>query len=170
MNNLLLNAVCLETDVALGRLRALPRKQGRLRKFPPNLPGTPMRTNRPGIGADAFARLVEQAIARIPEEIRAYLDNVVISVKRRPSLDLLAEMGLAPDEPLFGVYLGVPLTERSVSEPPLYPDAIHIFQEPLEACCATREELLEEIEITVVHEIAHFFGFSDEELEALGYG
>ena len=105
-----------------------------------------MRTNRPGIGADAFARLVEQAIARIPEELRAYLDNVVISVKRRPGLDLLAEMGLAPDEPLFGVYIGVALTERGASEPPLYPDAIHIFQEPLEACCATREELLEEIE------------------------
>jgi predicted Zn-dependent protease with MMP-like domain len=129
-----------------------------------------MRTNRPGIGADAFARLVEQAIARIPEELQAYLDNVVISVKRRPSLDLLAEMGLAPDEPLFGVYLGTPLTERSASEPPLYPDAIHIFQEPLEAYCATHEDLLEEIEITVVHEIAHFFGFSDEELDELGYG
>lgn len=134
----------------------------------PSYRPTPMRP--PGIGAEAFARLVEQAVARIPEELRALLDNVVISVKRRPSLELLAELGMQPDEPLFGVYLGVPLTERSAGEPPLYPDAIHIFQEPLEAYCTTREQLIEEVELTVVHEIAHFFGFSDEELEALGYG
>ena len=123
----------------------------------------------PGIGTEAFARLVEQAIDRIPEQLRASLENVIITVKRRPSLDLLAEMGVPPDEPLFGVYLGVPLTERSVGEPPLYPDAIHIFQEPLEDYCTTREQLLQEIELTVVHEIAHFFGFSDAQLEDLGY-
>lgn len=128
---------------------------------------TPQRP--PGIGTEAFARLVEQAIDRIPEELRIYLQNVVITVKRRPNLDLLAEMGVPPDEPLFGVYLGVPLTERSVGEPPLYPDAIHIFQEPLEDYCTTREQLLQEIELTVVHEIAHFFGFSDAQLEDLGY-
>lgn len=123
----------------------------------------------PGIGTDAFARLVEQAIDRIPEELRAYLENVVISVKRRPSLEMLADMGVLPDESLFGVYLGVPLTERSAGDPPLYPDVIHIFQEPLEDCCTGREQLLDEIELTVVHEIAHFFGLSDAELEHLGY-
>jgi predicted Zn-dependent protease with MMP-like domain len=83
---------------------------------------------------------------------------------------MLEEVGLAPDEPLFGIYWGVPLIERSVTEPPLYPDTIYIFQEPLEAFCVTRAELIEEIEITVVHEVAHFVGFSDEELAALGYG
>lgn len=124
----------------------------------------------PGIGTEAFARLVEQAIDRIPEELRACLENVVVSVKRRPSLDLLAEMGLAPDEPLFGVYLGTPLTERSFGEPPLYPDTIHIYQEPLEEYCTSHEQLVDEIELTVVHEIAHFFGFTDAELEDLGYG
>lgn len=129
---------------------------------------TPQRP--PGIGTEAFARQVEQAIDRIPEELRTYLENVVITVKRRPSLELLAEMGVPPDEPLFGIYLGVPLIERSAGEPPLYPDAIHIFQEPLEEYCTTREQLLEEIELTVVHEIAHFFGFTDAQLEDLGYG
>lgn len=119
---------------------------------------------------EAFARIVEQAIARIPEEIRAILDNVLISVKDRPTAAMLAEVGLGPDEPLFGIFLGVPLNERSLADPPLYPDTIHIFQDPLEKYCATREQLIEEIEITVVHEIAHFVGFSDEELERLGYG
>lgn len=130
----------------------------------------PISPRPPGIGTEAFARLVEQAIERIPEELRACLENVVISVKRRPGLELLAEMGLPPDEPLFGVYLGTPLTERSVGEPPLFPDTIHIFQEPLEEYCTSREQLVDEIELTVVHEIAHFFGFTDAELEDLGYG
>jgi len=124
----------------------------------------------PRLSTEAFARMVEQAIARIPEEIRAHMENILISVQPRPTAEMLAEMGLSPDEPLFGVYWGVPLIERSLTEPPLYPDTIYIFQEPLEAYCATREQLIEEIEITVVHEIAHLVGFSDEELESLGYG
>lgn len=122
------------------------------------------------LSAEAFDRVVEQAIARIPPEIRRYLDNVLISVQPRPSRELLTEMGYAPDEELFGLFTGVPLPERSLTDPPLYPDTIYIFQEPLEAYCLSREELIEEIEITVAHEIAHFVGFSDDELEDLGYG
>ena len=122
------------------------------------------------MGEADFVRVVNQAIARIPAELRAYMDNIVITVQDRPSAELLADLGLEPDEPLFGVYLRVPLTERSAMAPPLYPDAIHIFQEVLEDYCASRAELLEEIEITVVHEIAHLFGFTDEYLADLGYG
>jgi len=122
------------------------------------------------LSAEAFDRIVEQAIARIPFEIRHHLDNVLISVQPRPSRELLTEMGYSPDEELFGLFTGVPLTERSPTDPPLYPDTIYIFQEPLEAFCLSREELIREIEITVVHEIAHFVGFGDDELEALGYG
>lgn len=122
------------------------------------------------LSAKAFDQVIEDAIARIPAGIREHLANVLITVQPYPSEELLEELGLPPDEELFGVYTGVPLPERSPADPPLYPDTIHIFQEPLEACCLTREELLEEIEITIVHEIAHFVGFSDEELEAYGYG
>ena len=78
-------------------------------------------------------------------------------------------MGYPPDEPLLGVYWGVPLNERSVAEPPLYPDTIYIFKEPLEEMCVSLEELEEEIEITVVHEVAHFIGMSEERLAELGY-
>ncbi|HSL39250.1 MAG TPA: metallopeptidase family protein [Desulforhopalus sp.] len=122
------------------------------------------------LSSDEFERVVSQAIDRIPEELRGHLVNLVISVQPRPSGELLAEMGFAPDEELFGIFTGVPLTERSVTDPPLYPDTIQIFQEPLEAYCLDLEELIEEIEITVVHEIAHFLGFDDDQLEALGYG
>jgi predicted Zn-dependent protease with MMP-like domain len=83
---------------------------------------------------------------------------------------MLSELDMGPEETLVGIYWGVPLTERSVTDPPLYPDTIFLFQEPLEQYCLTRDELVEEIEITVAHEIAHALGMSDEELNDLGYG
>jgi predicted Zn-dependent protease with MMP-like domain len=129
-----------------------------------------MAGNRPTLSPEAFDRVIEQAIARIPEEIRRYLANVVFSVQPRPSPELLAEMGFPPDEVLFGYFSGIPLTERSIADPPLFPDTIYIFQEPLEDYCRNRQELIEEIEITVVHEIAHFVGFDEGQLEELGYG
>jgi predicted Zn-dependent protease with MMP-like domain len=116
-----------------------------------------------------FDRIVQQAIGRIPKEIRRHLDNILITVQKRPAPEMLEEMGYPPDEPLLGIYWGVPLNERSVAEPPLYPDTIFIFKEPLEEMCATLEELAEEIEITVVHEVAHFLGMSEERLAELGY-
>ena len=117
-----------------------------------------------------FDTIVKKAIRSIPEEIQQYLDNIVISVKKRPSNNMLQEMGLPPEEQLLGVYDGVSLMDRSVTSPPLFPDSIILFQEPLEEMCETIEELEEEIEITVVHEVAHFVGISEERLEELGYG
>jgi predicted Zn-dependent protease with MMP-like domain len=116
-----------------------------------------------------FDRIVQQAIGRIPEEIRQHLDNILITVQQRPTPEMLDEMGYPPDEPLLGIYWGVPLNERSAAEPPLYPDTIFIFKEPLEEMCASREELEEEIEITVAHEVAHFLGMTEERLAELGY-
>ena len=106
----------------------------------------------------------------IPEIFRAQLNNMTITVEDLPSQDLLLEMEMPPDETLFGVFTGVPLPERSVTEPPLYPDVIIIFQKPLMAACQSFGELEEEIAITVVHEVAHYLGLSEERLEELGYG
>jgi predicted Zn-dependent protease with MMP-like domain len=116
-----------------------------------------------------FDRLVKRAIRRIPEEIQQHLDNILISVQRRPSREMLEDMDMDPNEPLLGIYWGVPLTERSVISPPEFSDTIFLFQEPLEEMCDTIEELEEEIEITVVHEIAHAVGISEERLAELGY-
>jgi predicted Zn-dependent protease with MMP-like domain len=113
---------------------------------------------------------VRRAIARIPSEIRHHLKNIVISVQKRPSREILEEMGLHRNEPLLGMYRGTSLMDRSVVYPPLYPDTIILFQEPLERMCKTIDELEEQIEITVVHEIAHFLGISEERLAELGYG
>jgi len=105
----------------------------------------------------------------MPAEIGQHLDNIIISVRKRPSKKMLREMDVPEDDTLFGVFEGVPLIERSVTSPPLFPDSILLFQEPLEAACETIEQLEEEIEVTVVHEIAHFVGMSEERLAELGY-
>jgi len=122
------------------------------------------------ISRKEFDRIVQRAIDRIPAEIRDRLDNILISVRKRPSPELLEELEIPADETLFGVFQGTPLMERSVMEPPLFPDTIFLFQEPLFEACASIAELEEEIEITVVHELAHFLGFSEEDLAELGYG
>ena len=116
-----------------------------------------------------FDRIVKRALRRVPAEIGQHLDNIIISVRKRPSKKMLREMDLPEDDELFGVFEGVPLIERSVTSPPLFPDSILLFQEPLEAACETLEELEQEIEITVVHEVAHFLGMSEERLAELGY-
>jgi predicted Zn-dependent protease with MMP-like domain len=129
-----------------------------------------MATKSLHLSESQFDRIVHEAVARIPSTFRRHLDNIVISVQRRPDPEMLDELSIPPGETLFGLYWGVPLTERSLIEPPLYPDTIYLFQEPLEQVCTTAEELREEIAITVVHELAHALGMSDEELDDLGYG
>ncbi len=122
------------------------------------------------LDSETFDRIVQRAIRRIPEEIRDCLKNISISVQDLPAPELLEEMEMPPDDLLLGVYQGVPLPERSVSNPPLYPDTIVLFQEHLEQVCETLEEMEREIEITVVHEVAHFLGMDEERLAQLGYG
>ena len=118
-----------------------------------------------------FDKAVQRAYKRIPAEIRDRMENVVITVKKRPSREMLKEMDYSPDEPLLGLYDGASLQEHSFfSAPPLHPDTIYIFQEPLEEISKSLAELEREIEITVVHEVAHFLGISEERLEELGYG
>jgi predicted Zn-dependent protease with MMP-like domain len=112
-----------------------------------------------------FDEVVKRAIDRIPRSIRRHLKNILITVRKRPSKDMLDELGIPPGEPLpLGLYVGAPLMERSEWQPPLYPDTIFIFQEPLEEMCPTVRELEKQIAITVVHEVAHFLGISEERL------
>ena len=118
----------------------------------------------------AFDEIVSRAIDSIPMEIRQHLENILIAVQDEPDEEMLAEAGVPPGDTLFGLYRGVPLMERSVIDPPLYPDMIFIFKNPLEQAFSTRLELIEEIGITVVHEVAHALGLSDAELDSLGYG
>ncbi|HEX4998011.1 MAG TPA: metallopeptidase family protein [Terriglobia bacterium] len=115
-----------------------------------------------------FEKLVDAAVTDLPEEFRSRLENVALLVESRPTRAQLASLDLEPDDELFGLYEGTPLTERGF-EAPLHPDRIWIFQEPIERVCVTRREIQEEIRITIMHEIAHFFGIDDNALEDMGY-
>jgi predicted Zn-dependent protease with MMP-like domain len=114
-----------------------------------------------------FLRLVRQALDDLPSPYRDWLENVDVVVERRPSRRELREAGLRPGEALFGLYEGIPLPEREAYGMVL-PDKISIYQEPLEQEFLEEAELVEEIRRTVLHELAHHFGISDEHLDALG--
>jgi predicted Zn-dependent protease with MMP-like domain len=112
------------------------------------------------LGRDAFDALVEQALDEIPDEIADRVHNVVVLVEDDPPTE---------DPGLLGVYVGVSLTERGADHTGL-PDRITIFRRPLLDLCGDADELVREVRITVVHEIAHHFGIDDDRLHELGYG
>ena len=113
---------------------------------------------------------VGRVIDRLPRSFREQLLNVEFVVEQRPSIELLRAEGLDPRrDTLYGIYQGVPLPNRSSLDPPLLPDKITIFAESLLEDFPDPEELREEIRLTVLHEIAHYFGMDEEDIEDLGY-
>ena len=108
-----------------------------------------------------FDDLVAAALDRVPPELADLIDNCVVLVEDRPPED-------APDD-LLGLYEGIPLTERGEFYSAVLPDRILIFREPILAICETLDDVVEEVHITVVHEIAHHFGIDDDRLHELGY-
>ena len=111
----------------------------------------------------AFTRLVEQALEELPEHFAEVLENVGVVVEDEPAPETLEMLGFEPGEELFGLYEGVPLTERDSFYQSL-PDRISIYHGPLQRVCRSRREIVQEIRDTVVHEIGHHFGLSDEEM------
>ena len=113
------------------------------------------------MGAAEFEGLVNEALDAIPDELSALIENVVV---------LVEDDAPADDPDLLGLYDGVALTERYGDYGMVLPDRIFIYRRPLLEMCATEEELVREVRITVVHEIAHHFGIDDDRLHELGYG
>ena len=109
---------------------------------------------------ERFDELVSDALDLIPRELAAAIDNVVVLVADRDP----------EDQELLGLYQGIALTERDSSYAGALPDTITIFRESLLEICDTEEDVIEEVAITVVHEIAHHFGIDDERLHELGWG
>ena len=116
-----------------------------------------------------FYNLVERALEGLPPELSELLDNVAIVVDEWPdySTPLVTE---DTADTLYGLYEGVPLTERGAGYHGMLPDKITIFRGPLEQDFRQAELLEEQIRITVVHEIAHHFGIDEDRLEELGWG
>ncbi|NJM07904.1 metallopeptidase family protein [Candidatus Gracilibacteria bacterium] len=117
--------------------------------------------------SDEFEQLVVEALEELPSAFASYLDNVEIIVERRPRRAHRRALGIKPWQSVYGMYEGVPLTEREQSLI-VTPDTIVIFQEPLERDFRTAGQLREQVRRTVLHEIAHVFGISDERLHELG--
>jgi predicted Zn-dependent protease with MMP-like domain len=107
-----------------------------------------------------FDELVSDALDTIPAELARAMDNVVVLVEDRD-----------PDDPgLLGLYHGIALTERSSSYGGVLPDRITIYRDPILEMCADEAEVVEEVAVTVVHEIAHHFGIDEQTLHDLGWG
>ncbi len=113
------------------------------------------------ISPEEFERLVDSALDQIPDALAERVSNLVVLVEDEPP----------PDQPsdLLGLYDGVALTEQEGGNLARLPDRIFVFRLPLLDYCSTPEELVEEVRVTVVHEIAHHFGIDDDRLHDLGY-
>jgi predicted Zn-dependent protease with MMP-like domain len=109
---------------------------------------------------ERFEELVSEALDEIPPELTAVMDNVVVLVEDEPPAD---------DPDLLGLYEGTPLTERDWAYGGNLPDRITIYRGPTLRMCEDEDEVVDEVHITVVHEVAHHFGIDDERLHVLGY-
>jgi predicted Zn-dependent protease with MMP-like domain len=116
-----------------------------------------------------FERIVAQALDGLPEEVLAAMENLEVTIENEPSDQVREEFALADDETLFGIYQGTPLVDRGFNEP-LLPDRIILYQTPLEDTFPRRDELVAEIRRTVIHEVAHYLGMEEDEIDDLGYG
>jgi len=104
-----------------------------------------------------FESLVAKALASIPENFHAFLENVAVLIEDEPPEDM-------PD--VMGLYEGIPLVERSIDDS-LLPDCITLYRGPIERTCRTPDEIEAEVRLTVLHEVGHFFGLEESQLEQL---
>ena len=113
---------------------------------------------------------VGRVLDKLPRRFRRHLHNLEIVVEENADPELLLSLGLDPRrDTLYGIYQGVPLPDRSSFYPPILPDKITIFSAPLVRDFAEPEMLREQIRTTVLHEIAHYFGLDDDQIDKLGY-
>lgn len=112
-----------------------------------------------------FERMVRKAVDSLPSDIHSVMENVEIVIEDEPSIELRGDDEDGP----FGLYEGIPLTERTSWYGLVLPDKITIFRGPLERATSSPSELFAEVRATVIHEVAHFFGMDEEQIAELGY-
>lgn len=125
---------------------------------------------------DEFAEAIEQAVDSIPDQFITALENIVLTMDDEPTdfqLDNVRKSHPDQIDPRYGevlgLYEGVPITKRGGAYGNVFPDVITIFKGPHERIYRTRESMIEGIRKTVVHEIGHYYGMTDEQLHAMGY-
>ena len=116
---------------------------------------------------EAFSRLVEEALQDIPRRFREEIKNVAIVVEDEPSPELMAEMEIEPPDSLYGLYQGTPLPERSWTHGNALPDRVTLFQRTIEEDAEDLEDMIVSIAETLIHELGHYFGMSEEQIEEI---
>ncbi|MEX1127258.1 MAG: metallopeptidase family protein [Vicinamibacterales bacterium] len=116
---------------------------------------------------EEFNKLVEEALHDIPRRFRKTMTNIAIVVEDEPSPELLAEMEIEPPDSLYGLYQGTPLTERGWGHGNALPDRISLYKNPIEEDSEDHEDVIVCIAETLIHEIGHYFGLSEEEIEEI---
>ncbi|MBM3819738.1 MAG: metallopeptidase family protein [Acidimicrobiia bacterium] len=116
---------------------------------------------------EQFEKLVGEAVALIPRRFRREMKNLALVVEEEPSEDLLEEMEIEPPDTLYGLYQGTPLPERTWAYGNTLPDRITIYQRPIEEDCEDEDEMRAVIGETLIHEVGHYFGMSEEEIEEI---
>jgi len=114
----------------------------------------------------SFRAAVEEALRNLPRSIREYVQDVPLLVEDFPSIDLVMRENVSPQ--ILGIFIGVPRTEAAATYQAADLDRVIIFKKNLEKVCQDREELIEQIQVTVRHEIGHYLGLDEEDLETLG--
>ncbi|MEK7220338.1 MAG: metallopeptidase family protein [candidate division NC10 bacterium] len=123
----------------------------------------------PRLSRAEFEKLVTQAVESLPPRFLERLENVEVMVESAPTREDLEDAEIEPGRTLFGLYQGVPQTQRGTWYGSVLPDRIVIYQRPIEAIARARREIRKEIRITLMHEIGHHFGLGEDELSEAGY-
>jgi len=114
-----------------------------------------------------FEKLVAQALDELPDEFQKRLENIDVVIEDYPTSHQLSQVGLKGQYSLLGLYEGIPLTQRGNNYFGVLPDKITLFQKPIESICPNEAAIREQVQKTVIHEIAHYFGLSDERLREI---
>jgi predicted Zn-dependent protease with MMP-like domain len=114
-----------------------------------------------------FQALVNEALGTIPQDFRDALKNIAIVIEDEPTKLQLDEVGIEPPDTLLGLYEGIPLTERQWAHGNVLPDKVTLFQGPIEDSSESEDDVVVAIGETLIHEIGHYFGLSEEEIEEI---
>jgi predicted Zn-dependent protease with MMP-like domain len=116
---------------------------------------------------ERFEQLVAEAIALIPKRFRREMTNIAVVVEDEPSVELLEELEVEPPDSLYGLYQGTPLTERTWGYGNTLPDRVTLFKNIIEEDCDSDDDVRDVIGETLIHEVGHYFGLSEEEIEEI---
>jgi predicted Zn-dependent protease with MMP-like domain len=116
---------------------------------------------------ERFEELVREALDKLPQKFKKYLDNLAVIVEERPSREIYDQTQTPPFSSILGLYHGVPFRHRGPFYGNVPPDVIVIYQKTIESICSTEEEIKKKVREVVLHEIGHYFGLSDKELREI---